>query len=50
MWSNGTWPDGFRVGIRTHRDKNPSALAVQITDDPEQSILVALERWWAGRQ
>lgn len=50
VWSNGTWPDGFRVGIRTHRDKSPSSLVVQLGSDPEEAILTALEKWWAERQ
>jgi adenosyl cobinamide kinase/adenosyl cobinamide phosphate guanylyltransferase len=47
--SAGMWPDGFHVRVRNHRNQRHSLLVVQIGSDPEQAILMALEKWWADR-
>lgn len=47
--STGMWPDGFHVRVRKHRNQRHSPLVVPIGNDPEESILTALEKWWADR-
>jgi hypothetical protein len=40
----------FGVSIRRFSDGESSPLVVEITDNPEEAILTALEKWWAEQQ
>jgi hypothetical protein len=50
MWFNGVGAEGLRMSVRADGEAWPEQLMVQITDDPEGSILTALDGWWLGRQ
>jgi hypothetical protein len=43
-------PQGFRVIVREYAQAKASPLVIQIADDPERSILTALDTWWLGQQ
>jgi hypothetical protein len=48
--SRGMEPQGFRVIVREYAQAKASPLVIQIADDPERSILTALDTWWLGQQ
>jgi hypothetical protein len=43
-------PTYQNLGIQDRFMGNRAGLVVLVGSDPEESILTALEEWWAGRQ